>query len=254
MVYIAFLFITFLILAFVFYQWQFFMIFSPIYYRQDDLDEYFEMLSIFTDDGVELEGVVFEPESYKATLLFFGGRSHDAVGLIKKLSLAYPNIRIIAFNYRSYGKSGGNLSESNIFSDALLVAQKVQENYGEFYMMGFSLGSSVASYVASKHRCKALFLIGVYDSVAGIAKRKFGVDVSWLFRYKFDNISYAKEIDSPTFVFVSKLDTTTYIENAREIKAYYKNLSFYIELDNLHHKELLWSKEVIKKIGEVMNG
>jgi pimeloyl-ACP methyl ester carboxylesterase len=182
--------------------------------------------------------------------LFFTGRGYDCVGLIKKLSLRFPHARIVAFNYRSFGKSGGKLSEKNIFSDTLLMAKKVQKNYGDFYILGFSLGSSVASYVASKHKVKGLFLVGVYDSVAGVAKRKFGVDLSMFFRYKFDNTKFVKNIDSPTYVFVSKSDTTTYIETARALKGYFKNLVYYVELENLSHDDLLWDKSVVEKINK----
>lgn len=252
MIYILFLGITFFVLAIVFYQWQYFMVFSPTYHRKDELDERFEMLVIHADDKAILEGAVYTPLNPHATLLFFGGRSHDSVGLINKLSLSFPHARIITFNYRSYGKSTGKLSEKNIFEDALLVAQRVQKNYGDFYLLGFSLGSSIASYVASKHRIKGVFLVGVYDSVAAIAKKKLGFDLAWLLRYRFDNTQFACTINAPTYVFVSNSDTTTYIENAREIKKYYKNLVFYIELDNLHHKEILWDSQVIDKINEVM--
>ena len=253
MIYIAFLFFTLMVLFIAFYQWQYFMIFSPTYYREGELDDDFEMLAIKVDADVELEGVVYDPKGAKATLLFFGGRSHDSVGLIKRLAQKFPTMRIISFNYRSYGKSGGVISEKNILQDSLKVAKIIQKNYGDFYILGFSLGSSVASFVASKHRCRGVFLVGVYDSVAGVAKVKYGLDLSWIIRYKFDNTKVVKNIDAPTYVFVSKADTTTYIQNASEIKKYYKNLTYYVELEHLSHKEILWSDEVIKKINEVVD-
>ena len=73
MIYIAFLFFTFLIIVFAFYQWQYFVIFSPKYFREGELSSSCEILSITTDDGIELEGVVYEPSDAKNTLLFFGG-------------------------------------------------------------------------------------------------------------------------------------------------------------------------------------
>ena len=52
MVYIIFLLFTFAILAFAFYHWQYFMIFSPTYHREEELSDEFEILSVTTDDGV----------------------------------------------------------------------------------------------------------------------------------------------------------------------------------------------------------
>jgi len=250
MIYIAFLIFTFIILLFAFYQWQYFMVFTPVYYRKDILDDSFEILSITSDDGVELEGVVYEPQNPKTTLLFFPGRNHDSVGLVKKLSISFPDIRIITFNYRSYGRSGGVINEKNIFQDGVLVANMVKKHYGQFYILGFSIGSSVASYVASQVDTLSLFLIGAFDNIAKLAKRRFHFDISWLYRYRFDTLKFVQQVKSKTYLFVSQDDELTYIENARNLKKYIKNLVYYKEYVGLTHKELLWNEEIIKKINE----
>jgi pimeloyl-ACP methyl ester carboxylesterase len=252
MIYAVFLLITFAILFFVFYQWQHFAIFSPTYYREEKLDESFELLSIKTDEGIELEGIMYKPKDFRATLLFFGGRSHDTVGLIKKLSQTFPHAAIITFNYRSYGKSGGVVSEKNILNDGLKIAQIVQKNYGDFYVLGFSLGSCVASYVGKKQKVLGVFLVGCFDSFANLAKQKHGINPLWLLRYKCDNTKLVEHIDAKTYIFVSKSDEITYVQNARNLKRYVKNLVHYEELDNLSHKELLWSDDVAKVINKVL--
>ena len=259
MIYIAFSFFTLLILCIAFYQWQYYMIFSPVYYRESVLNDDFEMLSIVTEDKVKLEGVVYEPKVIHATLLFFGGRSHDTVGLIDKLSENFPNTRVITFNYRSYGKSTGKATEENIFNDGVQIASLVQKNYGDFYIMGFSLGSSVAAYVASQVSSLGVFLIGSFDTIASLAREKFVekgifpmIDFSPIFRYKFDNKKHVQSINAKTYLFVSRDDETTYIQNARNLKKYIKNLVIYTEYEGLGHQELLWHKDVISKINGVI--
>ncbi len=259
MIYIAFLIVTTSVILIAFYHLQYFMMFSPTYYRDGELGDEYELLSIVTDDGVELEGVVYEPTtlyrklpSIESTILFFAGRSQDSIGLINKLSLSFPHSRIITFNYRSYGKSGGTISEKNLFSDADKIASLVQKNYGDFYLLGFSLGSSLASHVASKHKTLGLFLVGAFDSVTLLAKEKYGICLSWVLRYEFDNISSVKQIDADTCMFVSRNDDTTYLKNSRNLKSHIKNLTFYIELDDISHKELLWDDKVINEIKKVI--
>ena len=259
MIYVAFLFFTSLILFIAFYQWQYSMIFSPVYYRESALNDDFEMLSIITEDKITLEGVVYEPKVIHATLLFFGGRSHDTVGLIYKLSENFPNARVITFNYRSYGKSTGKATEENIFNDGVQIASLVQKNYGDFYIMGFSLGSSVAAYVASQINSLGVFLIGSFDTIASLAREKFVekgifpmIDFSPIFRYKFDNKKHVQSINAKTYLFVSRDDETTYIQNARNLKKYIKNLAIYTEYEGLGHQELLWHKDVISKINGVI--
>jgi len=257
MIYIAFLFITFLILAFAFYQWQHFMVFSPTHHRDDVLCNRCEILSVTTDDGVELEGIIYEPENSTNTLLYFGGRRQDVVGVIRKLSFSFPNTKIISFNYRSYGRSEGVISEKNILSDSLFIADIVQKNYGDFYLLGYSLGSNIASYVASKKSSLGIFLVGSFDSIASLAKEKYVsslpmINLSKMLRYKFRTVEYVEHIEDKTYLFVSKSDETTYIQNARNLKEHIKNLAYYEELDNLSHKEILWDTKVIEIIREVI--
>ena len=259
MIYIVYLFFTFTILAFIFYHWQYFLMFSPTYYREDELDDDCEILSITTDDGTDLEGVVYEPKQlYRkladidSTLLFFGGRMHDSIGLIKRLSLSYPHTRIVAFNYRSYGKSGGNINEKNILEDGLKVAQAVQKKYGDFYILGYSIGSGVASFVAAKMNVLGVFLVGPFDSIALLVKEKYGLNIPWILRYKFDKTKLVKDIDSKTYLFASNNDEIAYIKNARNLKKHVKNLTLYKELDGLKHKDLLFDEEVVKQINEVI--
>ena len=259
MIYIAILLFTFFILIIAFYKWQYMMVFSPIYYRKDELDDCFTMLSIKTDDGVELEGVVYEPEKPSSTLLFFAGRSHDSVGLIKKLATTFKNVRIITFNYRSYGKSEGIASEKNILNDGIQIAEFVKRNYGDFYILGFYLGSSVCAFVASKIDVSGVFLVASFDSIASLAKEKFVkrgifpmIDLSEIFRYKFNNILHVQEIESKTYLFVSKHDETTYIENARNLRDNIKELVCYEEFDDRNHKEVLWYPDVVEKINGVI--
>jgi hypothetical protein len=259
MIYIAFIFITILILIFAFYEWQYYMVFSPIYYRNGNICEECKMLNLKVKDSTELEGVVFEPFNATNTLLFFVGRSHDAVGFINRLSCAYPKTRIITFNYRSYGKSQGKADEKNLLSDALEIATFVEKYYGEFYLSGFSIGSNIAAFVASKMSVKALFLLGAFDSIASLAKSKFVdrsfipmIDLSKIFRYKFRTIDYVKEVNADTYLFVSQHDETTYIQNSRELKEGVKNLVYYKELENLSHKELVCFDAVVEKVREVI--
>lgn len=266
MIYIIFLFFTFVVLAFVFYHSQYYFVFKPSYYRDVALDDEFELLSVVSDDGVELEGVVYEPKelyrhlaTIESTLLFFPGNYHDVVGLIKKLSSLYPHVRIVAFNYRSYGKSGGTISEKNMLKDGVKIASLVQKNYGDFYILGYSLGSSVAAYVASKLKTKGVFLVGSFDSYYELVKKRYKtidkiskINLSKMFRYKLNNKDHVKSIDAKTYLFGSKSDQIIHIHNTRNLKKHVKNLAYYDELENLTHIELLWDKKVVDTIKEVM--
>ena len=253
LIYIVFLFITIILLAFVFYNVQYFMIFTPTYKRAEELDRSCEILSITAKDGAELEGVCYTPNEPKATLLFFAGRSHDSVGLISKLSQTYPEYRIISFNYRSYGRSEGKITEKLLYSDALEIATLVQKHYGDFYLLGFSLGSAIVSYVAQTKSSKGLFLVGAFDSIASLVQTKYKLSLSKILRYNFDTLSYVKNIETKTYLFASKSDKITYYQNALNLSKNIKNLVEFIVIEDVTHQDLLWHDEVIKTIKKVVN-
>jgi uncharacterized protein len=254
MIYLAFVLATLIIVLFVFYQLQYFMIFTPTYIKERRLCEECEALEIVTGDGIALEGVVYEPKDSTTTLFFFGGRSHDSVALIQRLQTAYPKTRVITFNYRSYGTNKGKITEQNMFADALHVAQIVKKNYGEFYLLGFSIGSSLSAYVASKIEIKALFLVSAFDSIVAIAEKKFGYTIpEFLVRYKFPTLKFLKSVQTPTYLFVSSDDEITYIENSRVLSQGINNLVLYKEYENRTHKEVLWDENVISTINGVLN-
>jgi alpha/beta superfamily hydrolase len=249
MIYLAFLFFTCVVLAFVMYQLQYFMLFTPVYYRKEGICHDCEYLSITTEDGVELEGVVYEPHNPYATILFFGGRSDDSVARINTLAQLYPTLRIVTFNYRSYGRSGGVADEKHLLDDGLRVAKRVGKHYGSLYILGFSLGASIGAYVASKHATQGVFLVGAFDSIPSLVKHKYGFFIPhWFIRYRFDTASFVQHIKSEVCLFVSKDDTLTPIQNSRKLKEKITNLACYIELEGLSHKELLYNTQVVAAI------
>ncbi len=253
MIYIVFLLFIFLILIIAAYQWQYFMIFSPTYYRNGDLGKDCEILSVTTDDGIELEGVVYEPLSATQTLLVFNGRHHDSVGLIKKLSSAYPKVRVITFNYRSYGRSKGRASEKNLLKDSLKIAEIVQKYYGDFSVLGFSIGTNIASFVAANHKINSLFLVGAFDSLALLVKNKIGFDASAVSRYKFHTADYLKTVTIPVYLFASKTDEIIHVKNTRALKSHVKDMAHYEEFDDVSHDKMMFEDKIVIKINEVIN-
>jgi alpha/beta superfamily hydrolase len=248
MIYIAFLIFTLLILIFAFYEWQFFMLFRPRLYRKEPLCPLCSLVSAKMKDGTVLEGALYEPQNPQTTLLVFVGRSHDAVGLINRLAACYSHVRVVTFNYRGYGKSQGRADEKKLLEDSLEIARLVTKNYGEFYVLGFSIGSSIAAYVASKQETKALFLLGAFDSIHNLAQQRYRFLPSWLIRYKFDTCQYAQQVQAPTYLFVSLADEVVNIGSARKLKECIKNLLFYKEYKELLHKELLFDNRVVETV------
>jgi len=156
-------------------------------------------------------------------------------------------VRIFTFNYRGYGKSESNPSEVNLYSDALEVYEKVLKHYGEVELFGYSLGSSVASFLASKKDIKKLFIVGGFSSLGDLVKDKYGFRFPFL-RYGFFTCKYLQESDAKVYIFVSKDDNVVPFNDSFRLENCPKNLEKFVVLSGLNHVELLWSDEVVDGI------
>ena len=252
MITILFLLMTLAIFLLVLYEIQYFFLFEPKKYKREPLDDRFTSLEIKAQDGISLEGVIYEPKEFQNTILYFGGRSQDSVALISKLALNFPTQRIITYNYRGYGDSKGSLNETAMFEDALFVARKLQEHYAELSIIGFSLGSSLAAFVAAKLYVKHLFLIGAFDSVHALTKRKFFLLPSLLIRYRFDTALHVSSVEARTYFVSSKDDTIVPLESSYSLKIRIKNLVEFQELSGYNHDEILFSPETIDLVKRVL--
>lgn len=226
------------------------MLFSPVYYRDEDiLHRYpssFKYIELGVESAVHLEGMVYEPKSgFEQTVVYFGGKEQDSVGLLIKLAQYYPQTRFVAFNYRGYGKSMGKPSEEKLYSDALDIYDYVVKTYGVDGVLAYSLGTSVASYLATKREFPWLVLIGAFDSIKELARHHYKVHLSFLARHHFNTLDHVQKISAPLYLFVSVDDVIVPISNARNLRENVKNLQVYKEFSGYNHDEILFCDEVV---------
>ena len=72
-------------------------------------------------------------------------------------------------------------------------------------MLGRSIGSSPATYLASKHRPGALVLMSPFTSIKNVAWNKVGF-LSWLMTNCFDNLARIPDVTCPTFIVHGQMD------------------------------------------------
>ncbi len=143
----------------------------------------------------------------KNALLYFGGNGEDVAKNVDVYRRLFPGQTINLANYRGYGGSEGEPSESALLSDALAIYDHLQQDYVHISIVGRSLGSGVAVHIASQRTVKKLVLITPYDSIEKLAKEKFKwLPVSSLLHDKFDSQSLVDKITAPSLVLAAEND------------------------------------------------
>jgi len=157
-------------------------------------------------DGAELL-ITTRPYSGPQALIYFGGNAEDVSYNLPDFSAAFPNHAIYLLHYRGYGGSSGKPSEAALFADALALFDKLRSEHPNIVVIGRSLGSGVAVYLASQRPVTRLVLVTPYDSLQDLATQQFPyLPVCWLLLDKFESWKYASKVIAPTLLIAAEND------------------------------------------------
>ncbi|NOR58026.1 MAG: hypothetical protein GQ474_05835 [Sulfurimonas sp.] len=255
------LFLYALILFFIF-VFQNKLIFSPTYYRDDEkflaLEEYLTPLALVTQDEVLLEGIMYEPQDVsKKIILYFGGVQQDSVALVEKFASPYPKMPFITYNYRGYGKSEGKPSQSKLFEDSMRIYDDLIIRYQykpeDIILMGYSLGTGVASFLGSQRQVSEILLMAPYDSVYEVMKKRYPFSgIHWILKQKFPSTDFVPRIDVPIHIYAGSDDKVVNIKHAKMLKSCINNLAGFYEYGDVGHNDILFNPDVVAHIKEFL--
>jgi uncharacterized protein len=165
----------------------------------------------FNHDNVSLYGwLLQERYAQDRLIIYYGGNAEDIYYAAEQFE-EFGDTAALLVNYRGYGASTGAPGEKELFNDAIAIFDEITERYNpeKIYLMGRSLGSGVASYVAAQRSVTGVILITPFDSIAAIAKRRFPyLPVEMVLQHKFSSIKYATRFTAPSLVIYGGRDTT----------------------------------------------
>jgi pimeloyl-ACP methyl ester carboxylesterase len=140
-------------------------------------------------------------------IIYFGGNAEDVAQNIPLFSKVFAQAAVYLVNYRGYGGSSGTPSEPALFADALAVFDYVHAKHTNVSVIGRSLGSGVAVYLASMRDIKKMALITPYDSIENVAKGFYpAFPIALLLKDKFTSNSRIAGINIPVLFILAEND------------------------------------------------
>ncbi|OGA26572.1 MAG: hypothetical protein A3I01_20425 [Betaproteobacteria bacterium RIFCSPLOWO2_02_FULL_65_24] len=191
------------------------LIFFPQPLTQDPLQANpgaaIEEVSLVTADQVRLHGwlVKATPAQTTAPLLIYFGGNAEEVSWLASTAGQYAGWSLLAFNYRGYGRSEGKPGEAELFADALQIYDYAarRAGAGRVALMGRSLGSGVAVYLAAQRPVAGVILVSPYDSVESVAKGVYPfLPISLMLKHRFDSLARAPGVKAPLLCLVASAD------------------------------------------------
>ena len=153
-------------------------------------------------DGIALTGWQAAPRPGNPVILYFHGNSGNLGRRADRFrQMLDAGFGLVAFSYRGYPGSGGSPSEAAFFEDALLIFDRLAGQGAPVVLYGESMGTGVATYVASERKAEALVLEAPFTAISDIAAAKYPwVPVSYLMTDQFRSLDRIAAVDEPLLI------------------------------------------------------
>jgi uncharacterized protein len=221
--------VIYLLICFYLYWKQESFIFLPTVLPPDYPFSEFENAEevFFPIKNGRIHALHFETPNPKGIILYFHGNSQGLESW-GHVSSDFTNLGFDVFmpDYRTYGKSTGKLSERGLHQDALLIYNFLLNSWppSKIVIYGRSLGSGIATELATKVKAKLLILETPYRTMPAMANKSIPfVPIKWIIKYQFRNISKMQKLLCPVHIFAGTLDQLTPYQHAVDLAKRTKN-------------------------------
>lgn len=167
--------------------------------------ETFEVVRYATDDGLEIAGWYAAPtRPGSPVILYFPGcRGHLGHQAAKLRAFVAEGAGVLMAGYRGYARNAGRPSETGLRRDAAAAAAFLRARGVEpsrTVVWGYSLGSSVATGVATAGGFAGLVLEAPFLSVPAVVASHARIGLGPLIRDRFDTRALIPRVDAPVLV------------------------------------------------------
>ena len=176
---------------------------------------------IFDNEGEKIRVTVVNRGQAKA-LMYFGGNAEDVDFNAAPFAELFPGHTVYLVKYRGYGGSTGKPSEQAFYADALFIAdslaEKLAEQHASISVIGRSLGSAVASYLAANRSIDKLVLVTPFDSAKSVAQSLWPFyPMNLLLKEQYDSLSRVEQISARTLLIASGNDEVIDLELSKRL-------------------------------------
>lgn len=237
------------------------------YKKLQEIDEFKEIK--IKNDEVNLSGWFWNIENKEGKnplVIFFGGNAQNSSNTLYNyyqsgtMKNVFGNYNLMLIDYPGYGMSKGKPSDDSMFIASKYIfeyATKMSEvDIDNIVIMGYSIGTGVASYCASENDASGLILVAPYDKALSLyndAIDSFHGSVASLAKYSFDSSTYAENVNEPTLIFTSKKDEVINYKHSLDLAGHFSKLDDVVILENVNHNGYFSQTEVLNTITDFLN-
>jgi pimeloyl-ACP methyl ester carboxylesterase len=223
-----------------------------------DNDSTIQVLQVKISDSKYLRGWLCK-NSFKAkqnVIIYFGGNGDELSSFIPQAK-QIKGWSVVLLNYAGYGDSDGQPSEKEFFTSALkiydYIVSRNDVDKNNVVIMGRSIGTGVATFLASSRPSRGVILISPFENLSSVAKDYFGfLPVDLIIKDKFESEIYAQNVKSPLLCIYGLKDRTVRPIHSKALIKSWRGKTEYREFVGLNHDNLIYSEVLVKNINEFL--
>jgi fermentation-respiration switch protein FrsA (DUF1100 family) len=197
-------------------------------------------VAVESGDGV-VNGWYQAPPAGRPVIVYYKGNSKSFSEENERYEqFVADGYGFLAFDYRGFPASPGQISEASILTDALAAFDWVDgQTDAPILVWGRSLGSGPATYVASQRDAAALLLETPFLSAVAVAAERYPIlPVSLVMQDQFRNDIWIKDVAEPVLVAHGTADRTIGVSNGERLYALAPNANALWIVEGADHSDL----------------
>ncbi len=214
----------------------------------------FEEFRVESFDGKYQHGILFKAKNSKGLIFYLHGNA-GAVDNWGKISKTYTDLGYDTFilDYRGFGKSEGEIeNEEQVLKDVQIVFDTVSKKYKKNIIIGYSIGTGLASYLASIRKNDLLILKAPFDNFLKFTAGRVPYFPNSLKKFHFETDKNLKKIKTPIYLFHGNKDQLISLENSLRLKKVLKSKDSLFILEGQNHLGINDNLEYQEKLKRIL--
>ncbi len=223
---------------------------------QFQFDQPFEEKYIKTNDGTILHGLLFTADRSKGLIFYLHGNagSLSSWGNVSK-TYTELNYDVFILDYRGYGKSEGTIDgQLQLYEDVQTSYDELKKEYLEdkIVVLGYSIGTGLASKVASENKPRLLILQAPYCSLTDLMRHTYSIIPTFILKYKLETNKHLKHCRMPVVIFHGDQDEVIYYGSSLKLKQEFKSQDTLITLKGQGHNGMTENLDYKKELKQIL--
>ena len=173
----------------------------------------FQVLNYQTPAGLNLRGLYVPAKENRPTIVYFHGNAGNLADRIYKAQhFLDKGYGVALVGYRGYSGNPGQPTEQGLYEDGRAVIRQLEQSgvkEQDIVLYGESLGTGVATQMATEIKAKALILEAPFTSTIDVGARVYWfLPVRFLLKDKFENLKKIGDLTMPIMIIHGTDDRT----------------------------------------------